>query len=230
MGSTPEVDFAAIGPALASAGYCVYSTTYGTTTLGDAVGGLGPVDASAAVFGTFVDRVRAETDAAQVDIVAHSEGTTVSAYFMKFLDGGRKVHTFVGFGTNYAGTRAVDIGAAGRALDLDGLIDNAGCVACTQFSPGSAFIESLNAGGISVPGPHYINIVSEYDHLVTPYTSGIMPEAPNVTNIVLQNECAADSSGHLGLSYDPNIRSRVEYYLDPAHSPRPGCLPYSSPL
>lgn len=230
LGANPDTDFPLIAPALVSAGYCVFSTTYGETTLGEGAAGFGPADHSAETIATFVDRVLTSTGAAQVDVVAHSEGTGVSAYYMKFLGGATKVNQFIGFGTNYAGTSTLDAGMWSQSLPLTSLKNGLDCVACTQFSPGSDFLEKLNNNGVSVAGPHYVNIVSTFDHLVTPYTSGIMSAAPNVTNIVLQQECPADSSGHLGLSFDPNIVSRIEHYLDPANAPRPGCMPYSSAI
>ena len=49
------------------------------------------------------------------------------------------------------------------------------------------FLNDLNADGEAVPGIEHTNIVTKYDELVFPYTSGIMGDGG--TNIVLQDVC-----------------------------------------
>ena len=96
-----------------------------------------------------------------------------------------------------------------------------------EYVPGSAFLEDLNRGGVAVPGPIYTNIVSRYDLIVVPYTSGVV-DAPNVTNVVLQDECRFDSAGHLGMAIDPNITALVLRALDPAHAEPLRCKPFTT--
>lgn len=220
-------NFLVLAPALKVAGYCVYSTTYGGTTFaGDLIGGVGDMRESAADFGAFVDRVLGSTGAAQVNVVGHSEGTTVPAYYAKVLGGAPKIKRFVGFGSNYEGTSLLGIGTLARALGLEPLLDGVGCPACSQFLPGSSFLRELNAGGTAAaPGPIYTNIVTKFDLVVTPYTSGFL-NAPNATDIVLQRSCPLDFSGHVGLAVDPNVVSLVINKLDPANAPSPICVPY----
>lgn len=212
-----------MAPTLARAGYCVYSTTYGQTILGPLVAGLGPMERSAQTLSDFVQRVRQSTGASKVDIVGHSEGTTVPAYYLKFLGGNQVVNTFVGFGANYQGTSLSGLGTLAKALKFQPVLNSVGCPACSQFLTGSDFLAKLNAGGVSVSGTQYVNIVSKYDKIVTPYTSGIMAPAPNVTNVVLQDVCPVDYAGHLGMAIDPNIADLATYYLDPQHAKKPGC-------
>ncbi|AKU14690.1 esterase/lipase family protein [Luteipulveratus mongoliensis] len=225
LGGNGTDNFLTLAPTLAAAGYCVYSTTYGGTIFGDLVGGLGAMDKSAATFSTFVDKVLASTGATKVNVVGHSEGTTVPAYYMKFLGGDKKVNRYVGFGANYAGTSLSGLGTLAKALGLQPILNGVGCPACSQFLTGSDFLKKLNDGGVAVPGPQYTNIVTKYDTIVTPYTSGIL-KAPNVTNVVLQNSCGLDFSGHLGLAIDPNVASLVKYHLDPEHAGKPTCVPF----
>jgi len=59
--------------------------------------------------------------------------------------------------------------------------------------------------------------------VVTPYTSGVFT-APNATNIVIQDRCALDFTGHLGQAIDPNVASLVLHALDPASPVR--CQPF----
>jgi len=223
LGANGPVNFATLAPTLAANGYCVFFLTYGTGILGPTVGGIGPMEDSAAQLGAFVDKVQAATHAAKVDIVGHSEGSTMPAYYLKFLGGAAKVTHFVGFGANYAGTSLDGLATLATLLHLGPALTGVGCAACTEFLPGSAFLTKLNAGGVAVPGPTYTNIVSRYDTVVTPYTSGVFT-APNATNIVIQDRCALDFTGHLGQAIDPNVASLVLHALDPASPVR--CQPF----
>src|SRR5581483_12198667 len=76
------------------------------------------------------------------------------------------------------------------------------CGSCEEFLRGSPYLNDLNAGGGAVAGVTYTNIVTRYDELVTPYTSGIL-RAPGVTNIVVQDQCATDFGEHVALAFDP---------------------------
>lgn len=182
---------------------------------------------SAAEISTFVDTVLASTGATKTNIVGHSEGTTVPAYYMKFLGGGAKVKNFVGFGANYNGTTLGGLGSLGSDLGISYILNGGGCGACSDFLPGSAFLNKLDAGSVAVAGPTYTNILTKYDEVVTPYTSGVI-NAPNVTNIVLQDRCTNDYSGHLGLAIDPNVQSYVLNALDPANAQPVNCRAFSS--
>ncbi|MFD3974829.1 lipase family alpha/beta hydrolase [Streptomyces cyaneofuscatus] len=218
MGANHWDNFLTLAPTLRANGYCVYSQTYGKTLLGGLAGGLAPMAHSAAELSTYVDRVRAATGASKVDIVGHSEGTTVPAYYMKHLGGAAKVDDFVGFGSNFKGTTLNGLATLAEALKLQGLLTGVGCGACTDYLPGSAFLAKLNDGPVAVPGPTYTTIVTRYDTVVTPYTSGLLAPAPNVTNIVLQDKCGLDFAGHLGLAIDPNVAQLVLNRLDPEGS------------
>ncbi len=220
LGASDVLNFATLAPRLVSAGYCVFSESYGAT-LYPVVNGLAPMDQSAAELSGFVDEVRAATGSAKVDIVGHSEGTTVPAYYMKFLGGDQKVGTFVGFGSNFAGTSLYGLTALANALGLQPILTAGGCGACAQYLPGSPFLTQLTTGGVAVPGPRYISIMSRLDTVVSPYTSGTLTTSTgaDITNIVLQDYARWDSAGHLGMAVDPNIASLVLHHLDPASTP-----------
>jgi triacylglycerol lipase len=57
---------------------------------------------------------------------------------------------------------------------------------------------------------------------VTPYTSGRL-DAPNATNIVLQNQCPIDFADHIAVAFDPTVGQDVLNALDPAHPARVPC-------
>jgi hypothetical protein len=73
----------------------------------------------------------------------------------------------------------------------------------------------LNRGGDTIPGVIYTVIETRYDEVVTPYTSAFL-SGPNVTNILVQNQCAADTSEHISLPYDPVALHDVTNAIDPS--------------
>ncbi len=172
------------------AGYCVFSIDYGKRA-------TGPIEQSAAQLGTFVDRVLETTGAQKVSLVGHSQGGMMPRYYIKFLGGAAKVDDLVGLAPSNHGT-------ANPLLLFPGL--SWWCPACLQQKAGSAFLRRLNAGD-ETPGPvSYTNIVTRYDEVVLPYTSGYLRGA-NTTNVRLQDKCRFDLSGHLLIPLDgPAIR------------------------
>jgi triacylglycerol lipase len=225
LGANMAENWFRLSPLLAGKGYCVFALTYGALPGEDFVGGLKPMEESAAEIGAFVDRVRAATGASEVDIVGHSEGTVVPRYYFKFLGGAEKVDHFVALTPLYDGTTLFGLSNLIRAAEqlvpaltgvIEGGVDQV-CGSCRQFLPGSDFLERLNAGGKTVPGVTYTNIVTRYDEAVVPYTSGIV-QAPNATNIVLQDDCALDFADHIAVAFDPVAADHVFNALDPEHA------------
>ena len=49
----------------------------------------------------------------------------------------------------------------------------------------------------------YTQVVTRYDEVVVPYTSGFLAPDSNVTNVTLQDVCPVDTSEHLRIPYDP---------------------------
>ncbi|MEU7789183.1 lipase [Amycolatopsis sp. NPDC049159] len=230
LGANDTVNWFFHAPKIAAQGYCVFSLTYGTGIL-PGVGGLASMRDSAGQLGRFVDKVRTTTGAAKVDIVGHSEGSTMPAYYLKYGGGAAKVANFVGFGANYRGTTLGGLDALAKALlttvpGLD-LVLKTACGACKEYLAPSAFLDDLARGGVHVAGPAYTSIVSKYDEVVTPYTSGILNE-PGAKDVVLQDFCASDASGHLSQAIDPNVTGLILHALDASYLPK--CTPFTLPL
>lgn len=232
-GLNQTVSWNATAARLHNAGYCAFSYTYGEKALGDIgvynPGGLEPIELSAAELRAFVDKVLAATSASKVDIVGHSQGTLMPSYYVRFLGGGSKVGNYVGLAPLWEGSTAYGLAQANAfakafGFDFDG-ITAPWCDACPQMLSGSDFLKDLHAKGIFDPRVRYTNIVTRFDEIVVPYTNG-MADAPNVTNIVLQDKCPFDFSGHLGLMISPNAGAHVLNALDPAHANAVTCQPF----
>jgi triacylglycerol esterase/lipase EstA (alpha/beta hydrolase family) len=224
------INWNALSPLLANEGYCVFAFNYGQEA-GRVVGfpgatppgGTGPIENSAAQLSAFVNRVLTATGAPKVDIVGHSQGGMMPRYYVKFLGGAAKVHDLVGLapsnhGTTLGGlTALINLipGASGGVTALCG-------AACTEQLAGSAFLQSLNAGGDTIAGVRYTVIETRYDEVVTPYTSAFLWGA-NVTNIALQNQCPLDFSEHLSIAFDHIALRDVLNALDPVHARSAAC-------
>jgi triacylglycerol esterase/lipase EstA (alpha/beta hydrolase family) len=180
-------------PALKAAGYCVYALDYGSWNGSGLLGiyGVGPIERSAEQLADFVAHVRAETGAAKVDIVGHSQGGMTPRQLIKFLGGASVVDDLVGLAPSNHGTANPLAPPAGFT-----------CPACRQQVTGSDLLRRLNSGDES-PGPvSYTNLVTRYDEVVIPYTSGYLAPDPTVTNLTLQDKCPSDTTEHLRIIYD----------------------------
>ncbi|AHH15005.1 putative lipase, alpha/beta hydrolase family [Nocardia nova SH22a] len=203
------------GPLLANNGYCVFALTYGSPDGNpDALlGGLTSMQSSAATLDAFVDRVRQATGADKVDLVGHSEGATMPYWYIKLGGGAAKVGKMIGLAP------AVH-GLGGQAATGTGIsTGSANGPAAFQFLGTSDFVRQLAEGGITVPGVTYTQIVTRYDDVVIPYTTGIIDE-PGSTNYVVQNLCPQDYADHLSINSDPATARLVLNALDPDH-PQP---------
>jgi len=216
-------NFAVLSPQLAAAGFCVFALNYGCQNMQQLVCATGPIEESAGQLSSFVDRVLAATGAARVDIVGHSQGGMMPRYYLKFLGGTARVHRLVGLAPSNHGT-TLD-GLQNLAAALAGAAD---CDACLQQLAGSSFLARLNAGGDTLLGVQYTVIETRFDEVVTPFTSAFLSGSA-VTNILLQDHCVLDGTGHVSIVADPNALGWVRSALDPSVR-APGCTPFLSPL
>ena len=216
------------GPLLRNNGYCVFALTYGvapgTSYPFNAFGGMTSMRTSAVELGAFVDRVLAATGARKVDIVGHSQGSLMPNYYAKFLGGHSRIRTYVSLAPLWHGTAVGDVKPLLATAFGDAVEDQSApyCEACDEMSASSEFIAEMRAGGVAAPGIRYVNIMTRYDELVLPYTSG---REEGMTNIVLQDACPLDLAEHLQIAADRNATVMVLNALDPTH-PRPvPCVP-----
>jgi triacylglycerol lipase len=159
---------------------------------------------SAEALAAFADGVRAQTGAAKVDLVAHSEGGLVSRAYVKWYGGAAEVDSLITLGTPNYGTVAANII---RVFTLGTCV---GVTACEQMTIGSSFLADLNAGDDSIGSVTYTNLVTVFDELVQPYTNSYLAAGDgNITNRSLQSQCWARVVGHLGLIVDGAVYSGV---------------------
>jgi triacylglycerol esterase/lipase EstA (alpha/beta hydrolase family) len=216
----------ALSPLLANDGYCVFALNYGSYDGSGAVGvyATGDIAQSAAELSTFVNRVLAATGASKVDLVGHSQGGMMPRYYLKFLGGAAKVNTLVGLAPSNHGTTLEGLFTLADYFPGASALVGTLCPACEQQDAGSSFLTNLNAGGDTMSGVNYTVIESANDEVVTPYTSAFLT-GPNVTNILLQQQCALDQGEHLSMPYDHIADADVLNALDPAHRVTPACTP-----
>jgi triacylglycerol lipase len=172
---------------LLGAGYCVFALDYGNR-------GTGPIADSAAELSTFVDRVLAATHAQKVSFVGHSQGGMMPRYYLKYLGGQDKVDDLIGLAPSNHGTYHWLL------LGITGIF----CPACAQQGNGSPFITDLNWGDETPGNISYTNVITAYDEVVVPSTSGYLWGWPDqVSNLKIQDYCPFTVVEHIGIPSDP---------------------------
>jgi len=112
-----------------------------------------------------VDSLLARTGAARVDIVAHSMGGLATREYLEDLGGGGHVRRVVLLATPNEGTYAAYL-AFGGGRD--------------EMIPGSAFLDSLNAGPAVPPGVQMMTLRTPLDAHVLPPESGRLPGVEDI--------------------------------------------------
>lgn len=201
-----------MAPLLTNAGFRVYSLNYGRpkgSTSGWAPGATRPIAENAREIGEFIDKVRDTTGAARVDILAESFGTLSTNHYAKYLGGHEFIERFVALSGLWDGTT---VAALNKFPSLPGRVGLNGIY--QEVLHGSEYLTRLRADGIYAPGVQYTNITSKYDELLLPYTTGVA-DGPDTTNIVLQDGCPHDLTGHFGIAASRRTAAYVFNALDP---------------
>jgi pimeloyl-ACP methyl ester carboxylesterase len=214
-------DWSGLGPTLANAGYCVYSTPIGGTAH-SLIQTIGPVVQSAKQISSFVDQVLGKTGASQVDLVGHSQGGLIGEYYLKLLGGAGKVHAFVGLSPTTHGTSLDGLATLAGFFPGANLLVGAACPACVDQETGSAVVKAVDNGPIAQQGVNYTIIETRDEFVVTPAGSAFINE-PGVDNEWLQTSCPLDPTDHGDLSYDKGVYGLVENALDPANTRPVAC-------
>jgi pimeloyl-ACP methyl ester carboxylesterase len=219
--SNAQDDFGALAPTLANAGYCVYTFSYGAPS-SQFVQSIGSVPASAQTLASEVQQVLAQTGAAKVDLIGHSQGGLLAEYYAKILGGARYVHDLIGLSPTTHGTTLDGLATLAGVFPGANTIVGAACPACADQEAGSAVVQQLDNGPIAQPGVHYTIIETLNEFVVTPAGSSLINE-PGVTNEYVQQACPFDSVDHADLPYDPVVFQEIFNALDPATAKTPNC-------
>ena len=228
--TTQALAWQAGSPFLKNNGFSVFTLNSGNVTPIDGFPfqTLGDIRESGRVLAGVVDHVLAATGAKQVDLVGHSQGGGIlSDYYLKNLGGASKVHTKVGISPSN-GTTLDEIVFLRTLIPILGpAVYNGlavGIPSTIQQVFDSPLHQEVYGSGDTVPGPHYYNIITKYDEVVTPFTNQFY-KGPNVTNWLLQDGCEADMSEHISTMYSQRAWWYVLNALDPAHASPVPCMP-----
>ncbi|PXX54937.1 triacylglycerol esterase/lipase EstA (alpha/beta hydrolase family) [Nocardia tenerifensis] len=208
-----------LGPvrdALLADGRCVYGMEYDS---------MQPVSVSVDYFTRAAERILAVNGVDSLDLVGKSQGGLIArAVSLKLAAGAagsaRQVVSI--FGPQH-GVRTVVAGVdtTGSAAVLPLVIPDR--PALTDMMAGSPFLQELDKDGMTADGVRYTMIATREDQIVTPYTSAFI-NAPNVTNILVQDGCPEDRTGHIAGSTDPRTVDLALNALDPQQHPRIRCV------
>ncbi|AKK04183.1 esterase/lipase family protein [Corynebacterium epidermidicanis] len=203
-----------MAPLLKRDGLCLFTFNtnpiYGVEQMGFA----GDIRSSAATLSAVVDAVLGATGASQVDLVGWSQGGgPLPTYYITQLGGAPKVHTVVGVVPSHKGTQAVlfyDLARLFPAIraDYDRIAERFNMQAFAQQLAGSEFNESLYTGTVAQPGIRYMNIATQFDTVVLPYTNARIDE-PGVDNRLIQDTCPGRFVTHASATYDKVVLDLV---------------------
>lgn len=230
--NTQDTNWSVGAPALADAGYKVYTFNFGNVT-GDPnfpIQATGDIAHSAQQLSDEVDAVLTETGASQVILIGHSQGGGIlPEYYINNLGGASKVSQLIGIapsnhGTNIDGlTGLLSIPIIGPLFK--GLIAQGGSAFLQQIM-GSLLVQQVYGNGDTRPGVIYDTITTLNDEVVTPYTQQAL-SGPNVTNIILQQQDPGFIAGHGGVVGNYEVWQDILGMLaaNPAASPQPAGVP-----
>ncbi|MFF3228148.1 esterase/lipase family protein [Nocardia suismassiliense] len=220
-----------------SAGACVFGMFYGVV---DGLGvGAAPIAASAGQLADYIETVKGETGAMQVDIVAHSQGALVANYYTKVLGGAANVGNIVSFAPVTHGSRAdsplalinenlpefrlpnpgglAQLLSGGPVLSAVADLTRApGWLACLE---GSDAIQRVSEGGITVPGVRYFVMATRNDTVNTPAGDASFIDETGVSNAYFEDLFpAAGPTTHRRLLAQPQA---WQWTIAMLYGPRP---------
>ncbi|MGW4533181.1 esterase/lipase family protein [Nocardia sp. NPDC004340] len=212
-----ETSLGPVRRALLGDGRCVYGLDYDSDE---------PLPTSVDYFTAAVERIVTLNHVRSIDVVGKSQGALIArAISLKFAGyAANPIRTVVAVsgpqhGTSVAGIRLPSLPTGStvpRGLPFLS-------PAMFDMVSGSPFLTGLNDGPLVAPGVRYVMTATEYDQIVTPYTTAFI-DAPEVTNIVVQDGCPEDHTGHMAGSTDPRTVDLVLRALDPARHPSVRCI------
>lgn len=207
-----------LGPvrqALLADGRCVYGLEYDSSQ---------PLSVSVAYFAAAVETIVAVNEVDTIDVVGKSQGALIARAVSLAVaaDAPPKIRTVVAVSGPHRGVSTVagvDVSSFAAALPAQIPLLPA---AVRDMLVGSPYLRTLNSGAMTAPDVRYFMIATEYDDLVRPDSA--LVDAPNVTNILVQDGCPEDHTGHIAGSTDPRTVDLVLNSLDPVRHPTVRCV------
>jgi triacylglycerol lipase len=137
-----------------------------------------------------VEKLKKETGASKVDIVAHSMGSLNSRWYIKFVkEGEANVDDWVSLGGPNHGTSAANFCFS---------------TSCVEMRVGSTFLSELNAGDETPGAVNYGTWMSPCDEFINPDSSVALAGATNT-----ETACIS----HLGLLSDETVYKGVREFV-----------------
>lgn len=218
-----------LAPSLAAQGYCVFAPTFGADVFAPAIGGVRRIAGDSGLeVAAYVDDVLRRTGASHVDLVGHSLGAPVAAYVAKSLRP-NVVRTVV-FVAGYwmrPGTTTVSNWPVMRPLEEFGVLRPSIAISPVQSGLDlvrpSELIDNVWSGGTPyLDGVRYRSIASRSDEVFPPHVG--FAGVPGGDDVVLQDGCARNGSGHMTMPSDPRVIDLVAGALNPADQRAARCV------
>ncbi|MCP2162149.1 esterase/lipase family protein [Williamsia serinedens] len=221
--SSAYADFSGLAPTLAGQGFCVYAINYGGA-VGATTFGTEDIRLGAPAVRAFVDQVRAWTGADRVDVVGYSQGATVGRYVVNKLGAAAVTDRWIGLAPPSHGSTFYGLGLLTRIPGVSRLVSPKPVnPSMLQQVTGSKFLRELNTPTETVRGVRYLTIRTAVDEVIQPSTSGILRDGA-ARDVVVQERCPADMTGHFRMPYDAVAQNLV--IDDLGGTPLPGaCRP-----
>lgn len=183
---------------------CLRADGYRPYIFGLPTSGTEGIGRTAQALNAFADQVRAQTGAARVDLIGHSQGGLVARHYVKYLGGSGEVDALISLGAPHHGT------AIANLARLFGLGNCIGIVSCQQMARGSTYLSNLNAGDDTIGIARHTNIISNNDGIVLPVTTGWLADDGNNANVRVQSPCFLRFVGQVGLALDETVYSGIQ--------------------
>ncbi|MFQ6331277.1 esterase/lipase family protein [Nocardia sp. CWNU-33] len=209
--ATVQQSLGSVRDGLLEDGRCVYGLDYDSRQA---------LSTSAEYFAAAVERIIEINHTDSIELVGKSQGGLIArAVSLEFAD--RPVNPIKKVvaisGPQHGVSKTVGgVEVTALAGQVPGLRDK--MPALVDMLAGSDYLNELNRGPMTAPGVRYTMIASRDDAIATPYTTAFI-DAPNVTNIVIQDGCPDDHAGHLAETTDPRTIDLTLHALDPQRHP-----------
>lgn len=156
-------------------------------------------------FGAYVDTVMKKTGAKKVNIVTFSQGGLITAAWMRQGENAQKVDKVANISGVMNGSPLAKLGplVPGNCLGIG---------TCQNLNPDNEFIKRTT-NPIALPGIEYLNIDSRIDVVAGPYTNSLMSGSGDYQNVLTEDLCPGQFSGHGTMSFMPVVQESIVQFF-----------------